>query len=315
MGFPRFYWYPAEGYIAPWTSGSGDVIKVDIDEPISDIQLSMKRTANDSITYSMKKHRRHFKPYIEVRVIHERFNDDALARELYSMESHLQKGNHVGFSADRTKTWASWCGSVGAVLGDDVIDQGDSSFNVWGSPVEGSNGRCNIFKHWESAGNIATGDVVQTDGTLPSFHHEELVINSSTSLGSTSRDGVVHVDSTHTGHVRYNYSAGSVVRYRDFFPYLCLPQSSVGKPILTQDHRITYTFDAIFHYYPGWMGITQRVTDPPTGNDYGIQQGDRVFDGSLGAIGGLHPEIDSYTGIGDSYADSVIGLSWKPWGL
>lgn len=311
MGFPRFYWYPSEGYIAPWTSSDGAVIKVDIDEPISDLQLAMQRTVNDSITYSMKKHRRHFKPYIEVRVVLERFNDDALARELYSMESHLQKGNHVAFTADRTKTWASWCGLVSSALGIEVIAQGDSSFDIWGSPMSGSNGYSNLFKHWEAAGTVETGDVIQLDGTLPNFHHEELVVNSATSLGATDRDNRVTVDATHSGHVRYNYVSGSVIRWRDFWPYLCLPANAIGKPILTHDHRISYTFDCTFAYYPGWQGVSMRVIDPPGDHDMGLQARDRDDAWGLDHHGGF--TLGDAMGVGDSYSESVVGVHLPDW--
>ena len=65
-----------------------------------------------------------------------------------------------------------------------------------------------------------------------------------------------------SGYTRYPYLTGSVVRYRDFWPFLCLPQSGIGKPIVTHDHRISYTLDAVFHYYPGWMSTLQTVRDP-----------------------------------------------------
>jgi hypothetical protein len=283
MADPRFYWYPTEQYTLPWHSSSTSVIKVDIDEPISDIQTVMHRTAHDAITYSMRKHRRHYKPYLEVRVILERFTDDALARELGAMESHLQKGNHVGFTADRNKTWASWAGGPGATSEEEVIAKGDSSFSVNGTALKGGVGYANIFRHWENSGTLATGDIICLDGRIPEFNHEALKVGSSTSLGSTSTTGTVHVDATHTGHVRYPYQMGAVVRYQDFWPYLCLPQSGIGKPIITHDHRISYTFDAVFHYYPGWMSSIQRVRNEdqpldittlgPTDQDLGDSEG------------------------------------------
>ena len=263
MANPRFYWYPTEMYSVPWTTSTGDVHIVDIDEPISDLQVSMHRSASDAITYTMRKHRRHYKPYLEVRVILERFTDESLARELYSMESHLQKGNHVGFTADRAKTWASWAGRVSATMGSEVISQGTRIFSVNGSAMAGSVGYANIFRHWESAATVAIGDIINIDGRVPDFNHEELQVASGVSLGSTARDGTVYVEQTHNGgYTRYPYLAGSIVRYRDFWPYLCLPQSGIGKPLLTHDHRISYTFDAVFHYYPGWMSTLQTVRDP-----------------------------------------------------
>ena len=54
MGFPRFYWYPKESGIAYYAAHGDPLLKVDIDEPISDLQYSMKRTVTDSIAMSGK---------------------------------------------------------------------------------------------------------------------------------------------------------------------------------------------------------------------------------------------------------------------
>tara|TARA_Y100001972_G_scaffold96389_1_gene118884 strand:- start:105 stop:959 length:855 start_codon:yes stop_codon:yes gene_type:complete len=282
------------------------LIKVDIDEPISDLQYSMKRDATDSISMMTRKHRYHRKPYIEVRVILDRFTDDALARELYSMESHLQKGGYCGFSADRDKSWLSWIGDASDHTGTEVLAPGTASFNVNSKPVIGSDKFANKFAHWESGASVTSGDVLHFDGILHRFNHEELEVASST-LSNSSPFGKLTMAASHSGFNRYSYEQGAIVRFRDFWPALCLPENQVGRPIITHDHRINYTFDAVFHYYPGWTGYEQKIWDPPTIS--GIRQSDRsdTLDdqgGTTYTLGGVKAE--ERLGTGSSLIDSII---------
>ena len=304
MGNPRFYWY-SESTNGPWAEHSDTLIKVNIDEPISDLQYSMKRDATDSISMMTKKHRYHRKPYIEVRVILDRFTDDALARELYSMESHLQKGGYCGFSADRDKSWLSWVGNASAHTGSEVLAPGTQTFDVNSMPVVGAPKFANLFGHWENGASVTTGDIIHLDGILHRFHHEELEV-ASVSLSNSSPFGTVTTAASHTGFNRYAYLQGAVARFRDFWPALCIPENQVGRPIITHDHRINYTFDAVFHYYPGWASYEQKIWDPPDMDR--IRQNDRDQDDeSRGfglTLGGVKAEYK--LGTGETLADSII---------
>lgn len=307
MGFPRFYWYPKESGIAYYAAHGDPLLKVDIDEPISDLQYSMKRTVTDSIAMSGKKFRAYQKPYVEVRIILERFTDEALARDLYSMEAHLQKGGAVGFSMDRDKTWLSF---VGDILETDhttttALASQSSRVHFNAEPLSGPAKRANFFAHWESAATIAVGDVVHLDGTVQRFNHEELKVGSLFPDGADKTRGWMEP----TGALnRYEYGLGSVIRFRDFWPFLCLPESQVGRPLITHDHRINFTFDATFHYYPGWTGLIRRTYQPPE-----VRQSTPPYDisdprekiGSIEDKLGQGFRIADYIGIGDSLADSL----------
>ena len=310
MGYPRFYWYSDQtaGALGPWETHGGTFLKVDIDEPISDLQYSMQRQAVDAVSLSTRRFRYHRKPYIDVRIILERFTDEALARELYSMEAHLQKGGYVGFSADRSKTWLSWIGSPFAETGTEVLAPGTSVVDVNAMPVAGSAGYGNMFKHWESAGAIAANDIVHIDGTLHDFNHEEMKV-SSVSLTSSSAYGKITTAASHTGYNRYPYQQGAIMRYRDFWPFLCLPENQVGKPLITHDHRINFTFDATFRYYPGWATLGQKIYDPPPLEEERL--GDRAGTlGGGGEGGGGDPRggatAEKPVGTGDTVYDAII---------
>ena len=306
MANPRFYWTSWEKGV-PWMSGT-ITRTVDIDEPISDLQIRQTREVSDAITLSSMQHRNHKRPYLEVRVILERFTDPALARELYALESHLQKGGYVGFSADRSKTWASWLGGGTSPTGELVVAEGDKLLSVYGPARVGADSNSNLFKHYESTGLVSGGDIVALDGTIDNFHHEELEVDASGNTFSGTRStGKLNTVATHAGGARYEYEQGSIVRYRDFWPYLSLPDNQVGKPIITHDHRVSWTFDATFRASLGWMAATQRQVDPFTPESI-FDDSDRVGDPNLGqdpGRGGII-KIGEYIGIGDSLFDSII---------
>lgn len=313
MGFPRFYWYPTEGPVAPWAADLDPLLKVDIDEPITDLQYSIQRTVNDSVSMIGKKYRYYSKPYVEVRIVLDRFNDEALARDLYSMEAHLQKGGYVGFSNDRDKTWLSWIGSEAdmAYGVSEVLASQTTAIKCHGYPLSGTEKNANFFAHWESAGAVAANDIVHLDGDLQRFNHEELKVGS-VSLHSTAAGGTI----TPTGAKnRYDYNQGSVIRYRDFWPFLCLADNQVGKPLISHDYRLTYTFDATFRYYPGWQGLAERTFKEPALSqgweraDGSVHPGDNKIDfdhgiGSDGFVSGV--TVKDSPGLGASIYDSIV---------
>jgi hypothetical protein len=289
---------------------SSNVKTIDIDEPISDIQIRMGRDVSDALTLSSRVKRTHRQPFLEVRVILERFSDPALARELYALESHLQKGGFVGFSVDRDKTWASGIGHIVMTTGDTVIDEGDTAFNVYGDARVGAAKNCNLFKHYEASGIIAGGDVLALDGVLDEYNHEEVVAKGTpdTIISGARASGTVAIEDTQAGGVRYPYKQGSIVRYRDFWPYLQLPEKQVGKPIITHDHRVSWTFDAVFEYRPVWMAATQRAPKG-SGQAFEREPTDIFDDPSIGGVvNGVGTFTDGfeYTGIGSSIRETIL---------
>jgi hypothetical protein len=54
--------------------------------------------------------------------------------------------------------------------------------------------------------------------------------------------------------VAYSYDVGPVViRHRDFLPFCYLDPQARGRPMLTHDHRISYTLDLQALYSPAGM--------------------------------------------------------------
>ena len=225
MGFPRLYYYPD---LTTFSTGAGASLEVvDFGERISDIQITPVRKVADSVSLTGRTSRLSWAPGLKVRIIQERFTDDALARDLYAFQSHVERGLLFGFSADSAKTYAS-----SNVAG--RFYRGDSSPTVSG----------NIFSAWESAATLAADDIVHISGPPPSHTKEEGKV-------VTFSAGVVNLSSA----LLFDHDTPAILRYRDFFPVMFLPESEVNKPLLSHDHRISYTFDMTATLYPWWSFV------------------------------------------------------------
>jgi len=239
MGNPRIYYYPD---LTTFSTGAGSGLEVvDFGEPISDIQITPARKVSDSVSLTGRTSRLSWAPGLKVRIVLERFTDDALARDLYAFQGHVERGLLFGFSADSAKTFAG-SNSIGRFY------RGDSSPSISG----------NIFEAWESAATLAANDIVHISGPPPAHTKEEHKVN-------TYSGGVVGLADS----LRFDHDSPAILRYRDFFPVMFLPESEVNKPLLSHDHRISWTFDMTAMLYPWWSfvfanegAILSSSTDP-----------------------------------------------------
>ena len=192
-----------------------------------------------------------------VRVIIERFSGvsdsgQALYRNLASMVTHLQRGGYVAFAADRDKAVAGVVDPSGSLRATNTLVLPDSNF-ADGLNTDGSVGLA----------ALAAGDEIVLESPLPEMKRELLVV-------SSANPYLINLDTTAGGAVRHNYTQSPViVRHRNFYPILYLPESQIGRELLTTDYRLSYTFDALFEVDPAalagadtWAGALQSPLNP-----------------------------------------------------
>ena len=233
MGNPALYYYPTTAHDAGTV---GLLEKIDFGEPISDIQITPIRRVSDTVALSGYTSRTSWTSGIAVRIVLERFTDDELARDLYSFSSHAERGKAFGFARDSAKAVA-------------VVPAGE-----WNRGSTSLAGLGNIFRKWESSADLAADDIVHISGPSPRNNREEHKLDAFTL--TTSRSNIT-LDSA----LRYDHSYPAVLRHRDFFPVLYVPEAELSRPMLTHDHRISYTWECSAIMHPHWAASLAEAAD------------------------------------------------------
>jgi hypothetical protein len=228
MGNPTIYYYPDAG---------GSLETIDFGERLSDLQISQRREVFDGYTRSGALTRSTGRSYLEVRIILENFTTGSLVRDLESLSAHLERGNPVGFALDSAKAWAGFV-RTSTASGYYTPERGETRAVTTG----------NLFNSWSTSANIQSGDEVVVASCSPSGLRETKLTSGVTSSGANivffAGDPLVY---THQ-------NAPILVRHRDFFPALVMPEDQVNNPIITTNHRISYTLDLIL--VEDWGTIT-----------------------------------------------------------
>ena len=233
MGNPTLYYYPTTDHDAGTV---GLLEKVDFGEPISDIQITPLRRVSDTVSLSGITSRTSWQSGIAVRITLERFTDDDLARSLYSVSSHAERGKHFGFAQDSAKAVA-------------VIPRGD-----WSRGSTVLSGAGNIFRKWETSASLAADDIVHISGPSPRNNREEHKLDAFTLTTSLSN---ITLDSA----LRYDHAWPAVLRHRDFYPVLYVPEAEIARPMLTHDHRISYNWECLAYLMPHWAATLSEQAD------------------------------------------------------
>lgn len=149
-------------------------------------------------------------------------SDAAAIRRLEQLRSHLLAGRTIGFSVDHSKTWAS---TFSAMTVDDTAIGGTS----------------NLFTAWSgSAVSPAVGAEVAFDPDPGTQTYEVADIGTAFTLGLGATGDPVAYD--HTGDM--------LVRWRDFWPALRLPDLTTTGIFETTKHRLTYEVEMRLIYDP-----------------------------------------------------------------
>ena len=217
MGSPTIYYYP---------DPSGTLETLTFPEGLSDLQVAPIRDVTDAVTISGGMYRRHYGSRLGVRIVVENFTDQSFWYKLQTLSAHLERGGAIGFSLDHDKTWAGFLNNAASA------DRGDTGrFHTPGDPSYSTD---NDFHQWNTSASVAADDMICICNANPEGFREFIEIDS---VSSTS--GI----NTKTGLIYSYQSRPILLRWRDFYPCLKMPQRAIGTPIVTSNHRISYTLD------------------------------------------------------------------------
>ena len=237
MGYPFFTWLP---HMVGRTPKRETIL---LSEDLSDLQVQPKRDVADAFSISGGRSRELLRPWIDLRIVYDRFNDRKLFRQFSAMINHLERGGAISFGVDSSKAYMNRLTTDhyqdGPKLHLGKIDYGYAPSAY--TPATLSSG----------------GEIVIESGP-PSGKREYHTIDAHT--GDALSSAITFAESL---DLFDNYPAGSVVRYSDFYPILIMGPGQVGGAHLTHEHRITYTLDIL-------LSTIQPTPDPdnsPQGGD------------------------------------------------
>jgi hypothetical protein len=159
---------------------------------------------------------------LQIRIILENFTSAALVREFESLSAHLERGGTIGFALDPDKAWAGFANRTST-----TPDRGSTRIITSGQ----------MWSAWNASASMDIGTVISISEPPPSGLREVCTLSNPVAALSIS--------ASFTGEpLRYTYGSDVVlVRSRDFYPALIMPQGEVGAAILETNHRISYTLD------------------------------------------------------------------------
>ena len=259
MGTSKIYYFPT----SPDVAGRQEI---DFGEIISDLQISPYRVVSDAVSIGGRFSRVARRSGMRVRIVHERFTDQALARKLYSLQSHLEAGGSMSFAVDSSNAYAAF------VFGTGVIFSGSTPTYTMEPDLFSSYG----------GGAPANGDVMHVESFGANPRREEVTCNS---FQAPLRQLQLAAD------LKYNHSKPFMIRHRDFFPALYWPEDQTSTPILTHDRRINYNLDMTLEVYPAHLATMAGAASQdglPIGGtlpDPTAQDLDSVTLGPLGSAG------------------------------
>jgi len=227
MSWPAFYYYSEPG--APLTY-------LDLGRPISDVFMVPTRSRVDAIGGDGGCYHQLNGGGARVTIRRERLSDATTERSLRNMEDHLMRGGRVAFSWDHAKTWAGY--------GTGGLTRGDALCRTLG----------NAFTSWSSAGALAVGDEVVIESPNPEMKREINTVSAITSGQITLGTAAA-----------FTYVQRHFVRYRHFYPALYMPESELGRSILTGDRNLNWALDLRLAIDPRILAVSLH-TDTPTGD-------------------------------------------------
>lgn len=212
MGSPTIYWTPA---------GSSTLRTITFDS-VAEVRgetfgIGARVYNADGAVYSAMRGQVH-----TVEIVATLAAGDAVARKLEQLRSHLLSGRSIGFSVDHARTWAS-------------------TFNAMSVDDTAVGGTSNRFTAWSaSAVSPPVGAEVAFDPDPGTQTYEVVDIGTAFTLGLGATGDPVAYD--HTGDM--------LVRWRDFWPALTLPDITRGGLFITTAHRLFYGVNMRLVYSP-----------------------------------------------------------------
>ena len=244
MGLPTFIWWGVQQGRIGGTESPRNYFS--LPDELSDLQITQRRDVQDVYSIAGGRSRTMTRSWLDVRIVYERFNDDHTIRRLYTMIDHLSRGGCISFALDPAFIWGNRCSPT--MEGKAVSVRSEKPFiPTYIDPP-------NIWKHLhpDAPDVMPQLDANGQPVTLELEDGHPRAARARVRISTTADAAYVDYSSGRREYAVSNplcdFPAGSHVRHRDFFPKLYLPQSQVGSPMLTHDHRISYTLDLRLTY-------------------------------------------------------------------
>lgn len=215
MGNAKIWYYPTPG---------GTVEEIDLGEGLSDLQVETRTDQAVAEGISGMQATSQYSARATVRVIDERFTSASLHRKLYALREHLRRGGLCAIAEDCDKAWAAFAATIPV--------RTSSSVTIAANAVPWP---------YDDAPSLASGEEVEILGSQP------LGLRCFTTTGSTI-SGNAATNVTMAGVTFDFVEAGArwvLLRQRGFWPLLRMPISERNQPMITDDHRISYTLDVV----------------------------------------------------------------------
>ena len=210
MGNAKIWFYP---------NPPGDVVEIDLGEGLSDLQYreQVDQSVSEGITGKISQVS--YSSRAMVRIVDERFTTAALARKLFLLRNHLQAGGLISVAEDADKAVAGFT-------------------SAFPPPAQNATVQL-VARPWPYNGSatLASGDEIELLGSQPRSLRQFAAVDSLAAGDVLSTSENTHYDYEGQG------ARWLLVRHRGFWPALRLPKESRNEPVITHDHRISYTLD------------------------------------------------------------------------
>lgn len=216
MGNAAIFYYP---------DPDGPLVTLDLGEGLSDLQVSPMVDESTSESMRGNLYSVQYSARSMVRLVVERFTDAALARSLWAVQNHLRRGGSIAVAEDIDKARAAFAVTNPAA--------GATEITVKATPWD-----------YNPSAAFVAGDELVIQSASPEYQYEISRFNSQRGLTYVLDDATLF-DRTSDGW--------TLVRHRGFWPILRIPAAQRNQPILTHDHRISYTFDLMAEEHVGGL--------------------------------------------------------------
>lgn len=249
MASPFLFYYPDGGL---GSAGIGSLETIDLIDPyLSDLQEEPIVEAETSMTWAGRHFTNMESGRLRVRVTLERFTTFDLAEKLETLQSHLARGGYVSVAADKDKVFATFATAL-TTRGDTTVRVAD-----------------NAFKNYTTSSVFAANDRINICSPNPECKREYVRLSSVSG----------HVLTLLTP-VRYSRQIEPVmVRHRDFYPVMVLAPDERSRPIVTHDHRISWSLDMTLEEdLAGYASLWSGLTTGQVGDAANIDSGNTLED-------------------------------------
>lgn len=239
MATPKIWYFP-DG-LNPYT-GAPQIEEIDLLEGVTRLDEQVEALTTDGDTISGRIYTAHWRTRLRIRLALERFTSDALYRQLLTLQSYLNRGGTMSFARDSAKAWAGYTQATPPA--------GAVTLRTAG----------NTWQPTSSTVTLVSGDELWVQSP-PQHGVQELTTLSAYAAGDYT-----------VAALKYSHFGQCLVRWRDYYPALCLPPGAKAQ-IVTTDRRIAHTLDVELveelSILQGWAGFGEGAMRTATSGEGG----------------------------------------------